>query len=174
MSESAGRRFADAVAALQHGQRADGREYPFVLLDGAPLSGVTYSMYESVRSYYPASTRLYAWNALTLATLVESPGALKEFDDLLAAAENNVIVLDDLSPADLLLLTPAALDVMSSRAAILANINTSWIERILADRSSITASGKAALLEYAARVSVPFTLGPRERERFSAQHPDPA
>lgn len=172
VTEPAGRRFADAAEALRHEQRTGDREYPFVLLDGAPLSGVTRSMYEAVRSCCPDSHLIHTWTALDVAAAVDSPDALKVFDKLLDPAHQSVIWLDDLSPADLMLLTPAVLDVVARRALIIASINTSWADRILADRSPVTATGRVVLLEYAARVTVPLELEPHVREQLSALRPD--
>ncbi|WP_284741662.1 hypothetical protein [Amycolatopsis sp. RTGN1] len=171
VTESAGRRFDDATEALRHGLRTGERQYPFVLLDGAPLSGVTRSMYEAVRRH-PDALLIHTWTALDVAAAVNSPAALTDFDERLDPTQPSLIWLDDLSPADLLLLTPGVLDAVSHRALIIASINTSWVDRILADRSPVTANGRVVLLEYAARVTVSFELEHHVRKQLSAQRPD--
>lgn len=80
-------------------------------------------------------------------------------------------MLDDLAPADLVLLEPDILDAITTYATVLANINTDWCDRILADSSPLTASARTVLLEYAHRVHIAFEMSPSERHSVQRQFP---
>ncbi|MEU4080426.1 hypothetical protein [Streptomyces venezuelae] len=135
-------------------ESAAGPVNPMVLLLGSPLSGVTRSMYEAVRRCLPHG-RLYQ---PTVADLVSW-----DLADLVSADGPHVLWLDGLSPADLVLLGRGVLDRVLPHALVLASIDTFWSEQVLRDGSAAIAPARTVLLEYADRISVPFTLAPRER-----------
>jgi hypothetical protein len=156
----------DPAAAAEAVLIAQDRSYGFALLDGAPLSGVTRSMYEAVTAKAP-NARLINTDVTGLAEIVDTPALFEQ----LHPDEQHMVWLDDLSPADLNLLGTDILDRICERAAVIANINTAVCDRILADRSPITGPARTALLEYAMRVHVPFELSPDERKAVQAMYP---
>ncbi|MFJ4700526.1 hypothetical protein ACIP5N_21895 [Streptomyces sp. NPDC088768] len=131
-----------------------------VLLVGPPLSGVTRSMYEAVRGCLPHGL-LYQ---LTVAELASWDPA-----DLFSSGGPHVLWLDGLSPADLVLLGRGVLDRVLPHAMVLASIDTFWSEQALRNGSAAIAPARTVLLEYADRISVPFTLAPRERSWLRAR-----
>ncbi|WP_328973570.1 hypothetical protein [Streptomyces sp. NBC_00239] len=134
---------------------AAGPVNPMVLLVGPPLSGITRSMYEAVQSCLPHG-RLYRLTAADLAARPDLPS-------LFSGDGPYVLWLDGLTPADLVLLGRGILDQVLPRALVLASIDTFWADRVLRDSSAATAPARTVLLEYANRITVPFTLTPRER-----------
>ncbi|WP_234391493.1 hypothetical protein [Nocardia suismassiliense] len=157
---------ADPAAAAEAALSLQDRSYGFVLLDGAPLSGVTRSMFEAVKAKAPTA-RLINTDVTRLAEIVYTPALFER----LRPDEQYVVWLDDLSPADLNLLGAGVLDRICQRAAIVANINTAVCDRILAAQSPVTGPALTALLEYATRVHVPFELSPEERNAVQARYP---
>ncbi|MFE5598025.1 hypothetical protein ACFQ8O_02315 [Streptomyces coelicoflavus] len=129
-----------------------------VLLDGPPLSGVTWSMYEAVQRCLPTA-RLAPLTALELAELSAWPDFVTQF----SGGEQFVLWLDGLSPADLVLLGSGVLDKVLPYALVLASVDTAWRERLIKDGSAVTAPARTVLLEYAERVSVPFGMTQRDR-----------
>ncbi|MFG2211974.1 hypothetical protein [Streptomyces sp. NPDC048638] len=138
---------------------AAGPANPMVLLDGPPLSGVSRSMYEALQTQLPHA-RLHQLTAGELADACTGPDTSRLF---FAPGHQCVVWLDGLSPADLVLLGQGFLDQVLPQALVMASVNSAWRERILRDRSTLTAPARTVLLEYAQRVSVPFTMTARER-----------
>ncbi|MEU4655014.1 hypothetical protein AB0G32_13940 [Streptomyces sp. NPDC023723] len=128
-----------------------------VLLDGPPLSGVTRSMDETVRRRLP-NARLAPFTALGLAEFSARSDVGAQF----SSVEQTVLRLDDLSPADLVLLGHGVLDDVLPHALVMATMATAWCERLLKDGSAVTAPARAVLVQYAKRVSVAFAMTPRE------------
>ncbi|TLQ39236.1 hypothetical protein [Streptomyces marianii] len=139
-------------------ESAAGPVNPMVLLVGPPLSGITRSMYEAVRSGLPHG-RLYQ---LTVADLAARP----DLEDLFSGIGPHVLWLDGLAPADLVLLGHGVLDQVLPHAMVLASVDAFWCDRVLRDGSAAIAPARTVLLEYADRIPVPFTLSPRERSRL--------
>lgn len=139
---------------------------PVLLADGPPLSGMTRSMWENVRQARP-DARLVNRPALDIAAAAYS-GAFEE----LSPFDTYIVWLDDLSPADLILLDDEALDIITTRAIVLANINTFWCTRLTNDTSEMTAGARKTILERAERTTVPFALTPGERQRAQEAFPD--
>ncbi|GGU39166.1 hypothetical protein [Streptomyces violascens] len=137
---------------------AAGPANPMVLLDGPPLSGVSRTVYEALQTRLPHA-RLYQLTACELADACTRP----DVSGLFGTGHQYVVWLDGLSPADLVLLGQGVLDQVLPRAVVMASVNSVWYERILQDRSAVTAPARTVLLEYAQRVSVPFTMTARER-----------
>ncbi len=137
---------------------------PLVLLDGPPLSGVTRTMWEAVQRFDP-QTQLAPFRAGALAEFCTRADAEAQ----LTPPHGAVLWLDDLAPADLVLLGHGLLDQVLPHAVVLAAVNTIWADRVLADGSAVTAPARTVLREYAQRVTVPFVMTPRERNWLRAQ-----
>ncbi|WP_328401061.1 hypothetical protein [Nocardia sp. NBC_00403] len=141
--------------------------YPVVLLDGAPLSGVSRRICEAAVNL-PPDSRVIIGKAAELHRIVDSLKA----GEPLRGSDLYVVVLDDLSPADLVLLGAEVLEAIIPHATVLAGINSELLERILADRSPITGAARTAVLEYGWRISMPFAMTPLERAMIRVNHPD--
>ncbi|WP_280422764.1 hypothetical protein [Nocardia carnea] len=157
----------DPAAAVEAVLIMQGPSYGFALLDGAPLAGVTRSMFEAVKATAPTA-RLINTDVTRLAEIVDTPTLFEQMHP----DEQYVVWLDDLSPADLNLLGTGILDRICQRAAVIANINTAVCDRILADRSPVTGPARTALLEYATRKHVSFELSQDERKAVQAIYPN--
>ncbi|MEO3976720.1 hypothetical protein [Streptomyces sp. CAU 1734] len=151
----------DELAVLVNAAAASSRS--MVLLVGPPLSGITRAMYETAMSQL-SQARLVQWTAGELA----EAHAQKRLD---ARYGTGLFLqwMDDLSPADLVLLGHGALADVLPSAVVLASVNAGWYERLLEHPSAITAPARTVLMEYADRVTVPFAMTSRERSWLRAQ-----
>ncbi|MFJ3182406.1 hypothetical protein ACIPJN_29020 [Streptomyces sp. NPDC086796] len=149
------------LAVLVNAAAASSRS--MVLLVGPPLSGVTRSMYETAMSQLPDTPLVQ----LTAGELAEAHAQ----EDLDAHFGNSLCLqwLDDLSPADLVLLGHGALAGVLPRAVVLASMKTAWCDRLLEHKSAVTAPARTLLMEYADRVTVPFAMTSRERSWLRGQ-----
>ncbi|GAA2969180.1 hypothetical protein GCM10010519_00390 [Streptomyces lactacystinicus] len=131
---------------------------PMILLDGPPLSGISRAMYEGLQRTLPHA-RFAPFTAPDLALAAVQP----DFTSRFSGGGRYVILLDGLTPADLVLLGSGVLDKTLPHAMVLASVDSAWRDRLLADTSPATAPARTVLLEYAHRIKVPFALTARER-----------
>ncbi|MGW4967268.1 tetratricopeptide repeat protein, partial [Nonomuraea sp. NPDC004186] len=116
-----------------------GPPYPFVLVWGPTKAGKSRILAEAVRATLPAHTQV----------LVPLGGQqLAELTQLglpIAGDEPGLVVLDDLTPADLEALTTVVLDTVLERALLVATMTAKRRRAVLASGSEVTRVARAAL-----------------------------
>lgn len=139
--------------------------HPFVLLDAQPLSGATRMMAEVAQSLDPPTNAIVMEPADLVAAAYRG-----DFDDL-SPYDRNLVWLDDLSPANLLLLDREVIDIITVHAVILGNITTRWRDMLTADTTEVTAETRQTLADVARCFTVPFETSEQERRRARAVMP---
>lgn len=152
----------DPLAALNW---SDLSRPPVVIFDGPPLAGTSHSMAVAVLRHFGNPTWINP-DVTDLANIAATAST-----EQLRTGATLAVWLDDLTPADLVLLA-GVLDAELAHAAVFVSIGSAWCGRILADRSPITSAARTVLLEYAVRVTLPFALSSDERRRAAQRHPE--
>jgi hypothetical protein len=130
-------------------------QQPIILMDCAPLPDVARTLMRRGVLQGRPSAHVIPFTAANLAGAAYA-GWFHE----LSPYESYVVWLDDLSPGDLMLLTPDVLDIVTSYAAIAATMCARWSLLFEKDTADATADARYVLTELAERVTVPVTITP--------------
>lgn len=123
---------------------------PIVLVDCPPLPEVARMvMWQGVREGRP-NAHVITFGAADLVA-----AAYAGWFDELSPYGSYVVWLDDLTPGDLMLLTPDVLDIITTYAAVAATICTRWCALFEKDTGAATADARYVMTELANRVSIP-------------------
>lgn len=138
-----------------------------VLFDGMPLAGTTRQMYQVVRDSQPDDVYLLNTPCPELVQMVRE-GQLAT----LPSDAPTVVWLDDLAPADLVMLDPGTVTAIARRGMLLANVKTAWVTLLAADTSPVTAPARQLLASDALqRLTVPFEIPAEQRADAQATFP---
>ncbi|WNV90710.1 tetratricopeptide repeat protein [Umezawaea sp. Da 62-37] len=133
----------------------------FVLLRGESKAGKSRTLAEAVRHAHPEAELVLPRDAKAVAEL-------SRLEPALPLGNSVVVVLDDLSSADLDQLTTSVLDFWAERAVLVGTITASRYEAVMRTGSDVGAAARVALAR-ATVVDLPFELSEGE---LAAAHED--
>ncbi|WP_106187272.1 tetratricopeptide repeat protein [Umezawaea tangerina] len=136
----------------------------FVLLRGESKAGKSRTLAEAVRHAHPEAEMVLPRDAKAVAEL-------SRLEPALPLGDNAVVLLDDLSSADLEQLTSAVLDFWAERAVLVGTITTARFESVLRTGAEVGVAARAALAR-ATVVDLPFELSEAELAAAHEDYPD--